>query len=101
MNTDQEKNVQNKSQAANPDSREDKPVDTGNSKSILTDNKDNVEYRDDDERPILNSTQQGFGLDDGPNQPLSKEMLNDLQDAGQQDLHRQREEEKQAKHKND
>lgn len=82
------------------DTQASKKPDTENSKSILTDNKDNAEYTDDDERPILNSTQQGYGIDDGPNQPLSKEMLTDLQDAGQQDLQRQREEEKKAKQKN-
>ncbi|MDJ1492303.1 hypothetical protein QNI19_05125 [Cytophagaceae bacterium DM2B3-1] len=70
-----------------------------NKKSILTDNKDGVEFKKGDDRPVQNSTQQGFGLDDGPNQPLSKEMLNDLQDAGQSDLQRQREEEKAEKKK--
>lgn len=74
-------------------------MDTQNTKSVLTDKKDTVEYKDDDERPVLNSTQQGFGIDDGPNQPLSKEMLNDLQDAGQRDLNQQRQEEKEAKEK--
>ncbi len=65
--------------------------------SALTDQKDNVEHKEGDDRPVKNATQQGYGINDGSNHPLSKEMLNDLQDAGQDDLQRQREEEKAAK----
>lgn len=70
-----------------------------NKESVLTDKKDGVEFKKEDDRPVQHSTQQGFGLDDGPNQPLSKEMLHDLQDAGQSDLQKQREEEKTEKKK--
>lgn len=70
------------------------PGSVENKTSVLTDKKDNVELKSDDNRPVLNSTQEGYGMDDGPNQPLSKEMLHDLQDAGQRDLQNQREEEK-------
>ncbi len=94
MNTTRETSPQNKP-GQDPENADQK-----NNPSLLTDNKDNLEYTNDDERPIQNSTQEGYGLDDGPNQPLSREMLNDLQDAGQRDLHRQQQEEKEAKKKN-
>jgi hypothetical protein len=99
MNTNQETEPQKNVRTGESDPNENTSMDTQNTQSVLTDKEDTVEYRDDDERLVLNSTQQGFGIDDGPNQPLSKEMLTDLQDAGQRDLNQQRQEEKEAKEK--
>ncbi len=64
---------------------------------ILTDQEKSVTYKKGDARPIFKDTQQGYGLEDGSNQPLSKEMLHDLQDAGQRDLAEQRKKEKEEK----
>lgn len=55
-----------------------------------------------DSRPKQNDPHQaGYGIDDGPTTPLSREGLDDLQDAGQQDLARQREEEKRQEDEDD
>ncbi|MCU0352645.1 MAG: hypothetical protein MUD08_02735 [Cytophagales bacterium] len=67
--------------------------DKDNHQSFLTDDKTNTEIGEDG-RVVENADQEGFGMDDGPNQPLSKEMLDDLQDVGQRELQKQREEEK-------
>jgi|GEM_PF-5677888 len=93
MSTDETKNRDNDPQIR-INRQDEVPQDTENAQSVLLDHENSVEVKDDDDRPVKNANQQGFGIDDGPNQPLSREMLTDLQDAGQQDLQRQREEEK-------